>query len=58
MTPANYKPFNINEIPDCRGKQVYLKIMNTPKVDFDQIRKQAKEYENKLTEKERLESIL
>lgn len=58
MTQSNYEYVPIDEIPDCKGKQVYLKIMNSPKVDLDRIKTQAEQYEKKLSEKERMEGII
>ena len=40
----------INDIPASKGKDVLLKILNSPKVDFSKLQKIAIEYERKALE--------
>ena len=37
----------INDIPASKGKEVLLKILNSPKADFSQLQKIAADYERK-----------
>ena len=40
----------INDIPASKGKDVLLKILNSPKADFSKLQKIAVEYEKKALE--------
>ena len=40
----------INDIPASKGKDVLLKILNSPKADFSKLQKIAVEYERKALE--------
>ncbi len=45
----------INDIPASKGKDVLLKILNSPKADFPKLRKIADEYEKTALEMMRAE---
>lgn len=47
MTTANQRYFTIDDIPDSPGKRVLLKILNSPKVDREKLRRDVKKYEKK-----------
>ena len=38
----------INDIPESKGKEVLLKILNSPKADYSKLQKIAVNYEKKL----------
>ena len=40
----------INDIPQGKGKDVLLKILNSPKVDFSKLQQSAIDYEKKALE--------
>ena len=40
----------INDIPASKGKEVLLKILNSPKADFSKLQKIAADYERKALE--------
>ncbi len=40
----------INDIPPSKGKDVLLKILNSPRVDFSKLQKIAADYEKKALE--------
>ena len=40
----------INDIPQSKGKEVLLKILNSPKVDFFKLQQIAADYEKKALE--------
>ena len=40
----------INDIPQSKGKDVLLKILNSPKVDFSELQQIAIDYEKKALE--------
>lgn len=46
----------INDIPASKGKDVLLKILNSPKADFSKLQKIAVEYEKKALEMIKAES--
>ena len=45
----------INDIPNSQGKSVLLKILNSPKLDFEKLQNIAKDYEKKALEMMKLE---
>lgn len=49
--------WEIEHLPDTPGKRVLLKILNTPKPDFTQLKKEVEEFEDSL-QKERVELLL
>ena len=46
----------INDIPASKGKDVLLKILNSPKADFSKLQKIAVDYEKKALEMIKTES--
>ncbi|MBO7486029.1 MAG: hypothetical protein J6T84_08235 [Spirochaetaceae bacterium] len=40
----------INDIPQSKGKDVLLKILNSPKVDYSKLQQIATDYEKKALE--------
>lgn len=40
----------INDIPESKGKEVLLKILNSPKADLSKLQKIASNYEKKALE--------
>lgn len=49
--------WEIEHLPDTPGKRVLLKILNTPKPDFTQLKKEVEEY-HKLRQEERERILL
>lgn len=49
--------WEIEQLPNTRGKMVLLKILNTPKPDFTQLQKDADEYDRLRDESDRLEAL-
>lgn len=47
MTTVYQKYFTIDDIPNSKGKQVLLKILSSPKVDREKLRKDVLKYEKK-----------
>ncbi len=47
----------INDIPESKGKDVLLKILNSPKADFSKLQKIASAYEKKALEMMKLEKV-
>ena len=50
MTTAYQKYSKLEYIPDTLGKQVLLKILNSPKVDRERLRRDVRRYEKKRLE--------
>ena len=46
----------INDIPESKGKEVLLKILNSPKADYSKLQKIAVNYEKKALKMSRAES--
>lgn len=46
----------INDIPQSKGKEVLLKILNSPKADFSKLQQIATDYERKALEIMKTES--
>ena len=46
----------INDIPESKGKEVLLKILNSPKADYSKLQKIAVNYEKKALRMSRVES--
>lgn len=49
--------WEIEQLPNTRGKMVLLKILHTPKPDFTQLQKAADEYDRLRDEADRLEAL-
>jgi len=49
--------WEIEQLPNTRGKMVLLKILNTPKPDFTQLQKAADEYYRLREESDKLEAL-
>ncbi len=47
MTTVYQKYLTIDDIPNSKGKQVLLKILSSPKVDREKLRKDVLKYEKK-----------
>ena len=47
----------ISDIPESQGKEVLLKILNSPKADCDKLKKIAADYEKKALEMMQAESM-
>ena len=45
MTTAYQRYTSISDIPDSKGKQVLLKILSSPKVNREKLRKEVIRYE-------------
>ena len=50
MTTVNQKYATIDDIPNTLGKQVLLKILNSPKLDREKLRRDVRKYEKKRLE--------
>ncbi|MBR6080957.1 MAG: hypothetical protein IKQ66_06265 [Treponema sp.] len=50
MTTTYQKYSRLEDIPDTLGKQVLLKILNSPKVDRERLRRDVRRYEKKRLE--------
>lgn len=48
----------INDIPQSKGKDVLLKILNSPKVDFSKLQQIAIDYEKKALEMMKTENLV
>lgn len=49
--------WEIEQLPNTRGKMVLLKILNTPKPDFTQLQKDADEYYRLREESDKMEAL-
>jgi hypothetical protein len=50
MTTTYQRYSKLDDIPDTMGKQVLLKILNSPKVDREKLRRDVRRYEKKRLE--------
>lgn len=48
---------SIDDIPSSKGKDVLLKILNSPKTDYSKLQKIASAYEKKALEMMKLEKV-
>lgn len=48
---------SIDDIPSSKGKDVLLKILNSPKADYSKLQKIASAYEKKVLEMMKLEKV-
>ena len=46
---------SLKDVPEGKGKQVLMRILNSPRADMEKLRKIAEEYENWIVEERRRE---